>query len=279
MRAKPTSKVGAARARTVLVLLGLAAVAVAAFATIGYASPNSTAAQAQYAPINTTPPTISGSAIENQRLTANQGVWMGSGITFTYQWWNCNRNGDGCNAIANATAKMYDLRAADVGRTVRVRVTASNRDGARSVTSGSTPVVASSAPAGAIKLANGETSIPITSVSLPNRLILTDVQFSPNPVRVFARGPISVRAKVKDNRGYVVRGAQVFVRSTPEVTATPPEQLTQQDGWVTLTTVPQADFPKNPAYSVQMFIRARKSGEDPLAGISTRRLTQFGLTR
>lgn len=48
---------------------------------------------------------------------------------------------------------------------------------------------------------------------------------------------------------------------------------------MTLTTVPQADFPKNPAYNVQMHVRARKSGDDPLAGASTRRLVQFGLTR
>ncbi|WP_411277861.1 hypothetical protein [Gaiella sp.] len=48
---------------------------------------------------------------------------------------------------------------------------------------------------------------------------------------------------------------------------------------MTLTTVPQADFPKNPAYNVQMHVRARKSGDDSLAGASTRRLVQFELTR
>jgi hypothetical protein len=98
-------------------------------------------------------------------------------------------------------------------------------------------------------------------------------------VKVFSTSPISIRVKVKDSRGYVVRGALVFVRSTPEVTSTPPEQLTQQDGWVTLTTVPQTDFPKNPAYNVQFFVRARKNGENPLGGVSTRSLVQVGLTR
>ena len=279
MRARSRSGLGQAGARTILVLAGLAAVAVAASATIGYASPTTTAAQEQYGPVNTTAPTISGSPVENQRLTANEGVWTGSGIAFAYQWFRCDQSSSGCSAIPNATAKSYTLQTADVGRTVRVRVSASNRDDTTAVTTGATAVVASASPAGAIRLPNGETSIPATSVALPSRLIVTDVQFSPNPVQVFSRGPISVRVKVKDNRGYVIRGALVFVRSTPEVTTTPPEQLTQQDGWVTLTTVPQADFPRNPAYSVQVFVRARKTDEDPLAGVSTRRLVQFGLRR
>ncbi len=121
----------------------------------------------------------------------------------------------------------------------------------------------------------------MTSVSLASgqRLVVSDVKFNPNPVKVFSKTPITVRVKVVDSRGYVVRGALVFVRSTPEVTSTPPEQLTQQDGWVTLTTVPQADFPTNPAYNVQFFVRARKNGEDILGGVSSRALVQVGLKR
>jgi hypothetical protein len=266
--------------RSLLVLAGLGALGVGAFATIGYAAPNGTAAQQQYAPSNTVAPSISGNAVENQRLTASDGTWTGDGpISFAYQWVQCNTTGASCSSIARATGKTYTVQTADVGRTLRVTVTASNRDGRRSVTSGATGVVASAAPAGAIRLSNGETSIPVTSVALPHRLVVTDVQFSPNPVRVRSTGPVTIRAKVKDTRGFVVRGALVFARSTPEVTSTPPEQLTQQDGWVTLTSVPQADFPRNPAYNVQVFLRARKPGEDGLAGVSGRRLTQFSLSR
>jgi len=262
------------------VALALVAAAVAAFATIGSASSVSAAA-AQYAPVNSTAPTISGTATENQTLTANEGTWTGSPGSYAYQWLQCDAAGNGCVEIKNATAKTCTLQTADVGKTVRVRITAANNDGKTAVTSGATGVIASAGPAGATKLPNGETSVPASSVSLAagQRLVITDVQFTPNPVKVFSTAPISVRVKVKDTRGYVVRGALVFVRSTPEVTSTPPEQLTGQDGWVTLTTVPQADFPKNPSYNVQMFVLAHKSGEDLLAGASTRRLVQFGLTR
>jgi hypothetical protein len=258
----------------------LAVAAFAAFATMGSAS-SVTAAQAQYAPVNTVAPTIAGTTTDGQVLTANEGTWTGQPGSFAYQWLRCDAAGNGCADIAGATGKTYKIQTADVSKTIRVRITAANNDGKTTVTSGATGAVASSGPAGAIKLPNGETSVPASSVSLAagQRLVITDVQFTPNPVKVFSHGPISVRVKVKDNRGYVVRDVLVFVRSTPEVTSTPPEQVTQQDGWVTLTTVPQADFPKNPAYSVQMFVRARKSGEDPLGGVSTRRLVQFSLSR
>ena len=276
---RSSASAGATPAR-IVALLAVTIVAVAVFATIGSAS-SVTAAAAQYAPVNTSAPTISGSVIENQTLTANEGTWTNQPTAFAYQWLRCDVAGNACIEIGGATTKTYKLLAADIGKTMRVRISGSNNDGATAVTSGQTATVASDGPAGAVKLPNGETSIPVSSVSTTagQRLIVSDVTFTPNPVKVFSNAPILVRVKVKDNRGYVVRGATVFVRTTPEVTSTPPEQLTANDGWVTLTMVPQVDFPTDPAYNVQVFVRARKAGEDPLGGVSTRRLVQFGLTR
>ena len=267
--------------RRIAAVLALSALAVAVFATMGSAS-SVTASQAQYAPVNTAAPTISGNALENQLLTANDGSWSTPPTSFSYQWLQCDTAGNGCVDIkSNGTGKTYRVQTADVGKTIRVRVTATNNDGGTTVTTVQTAPIKSAGPEGAVKLPNGETSIPVTSVSLAagQRLVVSDVKFSPNPVKVFSKTPITVRVKVKDSRGYVVRGALVFVRSTPEVSSTPPEQLTQQDGWVTLTTVPQADFPTNPAYNVQFFVRARKNGEDILGGVSSRALVQVGLSR
>ncbi len=267
--------------RRVAAMLAIAALGVAVFATMGVAS-SVNASQAQYAPVNTVAPTITGSAIENGLLTANEGSWNVPPTSYAYRWLRCDAAGNACvDLTVNATGKTYRVQTADIGRTIRVRITAANADGATAVTSGQTGVIVSSGPVGAIKLASGETSVPVTSVSLANgqRLVIADVKFNPTQVRVFSKEPFTIRVKVKDNRGYVVRGALVFVRSTPEVSSTPPEQLTQQDGWVTLTTVPQVDFPKNPAYNVQFFVRARKNGEDPLGGVSARSLVQVGLTR
>ena len=128
-------------------------------------------------------------------------------------------------------------------------------------------------PGGQIRLANGKISIPVTSVELPVRLIIDQVRFSPNPVRS-RRGAITARFRVSDTRGFVVRGALVFLRSTPLLTTTPPEQMTQVDGTVTFQFFPGAEFPLRTGHNVQFFVRARKAGENPLAGVSTRRLVQ-----
>ena len=80
-------------------------------------------------PPNTQPPTISGQAVVGQTLTATQGTWTGTGLTFAYQWRRCDTAGAQCADISGATATTYALVAADSGRTVRVEVTAKNATG------------------------------------------------------------------------------------------------------------------------------------------------------
>ena len=145
-------------------------------------------------------------------------------------------------------------------------------------TSASTPTTTSTTtttagPAGQIRLANGKTSIPVTSVALPARLVIDGVRFLPGLVTSRLR-PIAVRVHVSDTRGFVVRGALVFARSTPLVTSTPGEQVTNQAGFVTLTVLPRRTFPLKAGYHVQFFLRTRKEGDSLLAGVSSRRLAQ-----
>jgi hypothetical protein len=85
-----------------------------------------------------------------------------------------------------------------------------------------------------------------------------------------------VRVTVTDTRGFRVSGALVFLRSTPIVTTTPAEAATGNDGAVTFVVTPERDFSIvfRPGYSVQFFLRARKPGENLLAGVSSRRLVQ-----
>jgi hypothetical protein len=228
-------------------------------------------------PVNTSPPTISGTPQEGQTLVANPGAWTGTQpISFSYWWLRCDRNGGSCAGISGATGQSYSLTSADVGQTVRVRAAARNSAGSRSSTSVPSAVVTRATPAGPggqIRLPNGKISIPVTSVELPVRLIVDEVRFSPNPVRS-RRSAITARFRVSDTRGFVVRGALVFLRSTPLLTTTPPEAATQIDGTVTFSFVPRAEFPLRTGYNVQFFVRARKAGENPLAGVSTRRLVQ-----
>jgi hypothetical protein len=238
-------------------------------------------------PKNTKEPSISGTTKQGQTLTANGGSWSGTGpVTLTYQWVRCGADGgkpdaSNCATIGGATSTKYVLGSADVGARLRVKVTGRNSQGTATAASNPTGAVQGTGPAlpaGAVKLSNGKYSIPVTSVSLPARLVIDNIKFSPTVVRSRST-TIQLQVHVSDTRGYYVRDVLVFARSTPLVTSSNGEQKTGADGWATVRFTPQRDFPLKNGYSVQFFVRARKGGEPLLAGVSTRRLVQVRTAR
>ena len=96
-------------------------------------------------PANTAAPTITGTPKVGETLTAQNGTWSNSPTAFQYQWQRCNASGAACANIAGATAKTYLLTTTDAGRTMRVRVTGINAEGAVNARSAPTDVVAPSA--------------------------------------------------------------------------------------------------------------------------------------
>jgi hypothetical protein len=227
-------------------------------------------------PRSTKAPSISGTPSPGSTLHGDPGTWTGTQpITFTLQWLRCDAGGNNCVELAGQKDDAYTLKDGDVGHTMRFRVTAKNSAGSRTRMSAQTGVVSSTAglPPGATKLPNGEISIPATSVPANERLVVDQVNFSPNLVRSRTT-PLAIGIKIKDTRGYVVRDVLVFVRSTPVVTSTPAEQRTAVDGTITYTVQPEADFPLRNGYSVQFFIKAHRQGDKALAGIAGYRLVQ-----
>ena len=67
-------------------------------------------------------PTISGTPIVGQVLTASPGTWTGS-PSFSYQWLRCSASGQNCNPITGATSQTYTPVSGDVGFTLMVTVT------------------------------------------------------------------------------------------------------------------------------------------------------------
>jgi CHRD domain/Ig domain of plant-specific actin-binding protein len=93
-------------------------------------------------PVNGSLPAISGTAQDGHTLTASNGSWSGTTpITYTYQWQRCNSSGSSCGSISKATNQNYVASSGDVGRTIRVEVTATNADGTAQALSAATGAV------------------------------------------------------------------------------------------------------------------------------------------
>jgi hypothetical protein len=99
------------------------------------------------APTSTARPTITGTAVVGDELTATNGTWTGGATSFAYQWQRCDSAGGPCADVSGATGRVYGVRTADVGKRLRVEVTARNASSSSSATSDTTALVRSSAAA------------------------------------------------------------------------------------------------------------------------------------
>ena len=75
----------------------------AAAATVAVASLVWAATALAAPPVNTSPPTITGTAAVGETLTAQNGTWDNVPTTFEYRWLRCNAAGDSCVGIPGAT--------------------------------------------------------------------------------------------------------------------------------------------------------------------------------
>jgi len=232
-------------------------------------------------PRSTAAPAISGTAQVGQTLTASTGSWSyQSTPSYTYQWERCDTAGNNCVAASGSTSTTYGVGSADVGHTLRIIVTAHNAQGTTAATSAQTAVVGGSSSTtttppttGAINIGGGMISIPASSVALPDRLIITGVQFQPS--RLSSRAPFLARFRVTDTKGYAVRGALVYALGLPySWIKNAVEVSTGQDGWASITITPSAKLPISRGHALVVFVRARVQGQDVLGGTSTRRLVQ-----
>jgi hypothetical protein len=98
-------------------------------------------------PKNTALPSITGLVEAAQTVTGAKGSWSGSEPTFTYQWLLCNSSGASCNEISGATATTLGLLESQIGKTVRLAVTATNSRGATTATSEPTSSILAILPA------------------------------------------------------------------------------------------------------------------------------------
>ena len=116
-------------------------------------------------PGNISPPSISGSMTPGQTLVASSASWAGRPApALSYQWLRCDASGARCTAISGAISPTYTVSFADIGSTLEVVVTATNRLGSCAATSAggavglAAPLITSptgSAPLGPVTRAAG----------------------------------------------------------------------------------------------------------------------------
>jgi Hypothetical glycosyl hydrolase family 15 len=128
------------------------------------------------APSNSALPTITGTAQDGQNLAASTGTWSNSPTAYAYQWKRCDSAGGTCSSISGATSSQYGVGSADVGKTLRVVVTASNSGGSASTTSLQTGVVV--AAPGAPTSPPVNTGLPVISGTAQEGLTLASTMGS-----------------------------------------------------------------------------------------------------
>ena len=78
-------------------------------------------------PASITQPTVTGEKRLNRTLSGDKGTWTGDGITYSYRW---QRYEDGAWAnVPDATALSHSTTSHDVGKRLRLKVTATNIEG------------------------------------------------------------------------------------------------------------------------------------------------------
>ena len=181
--------------------------------------------QAPLAPAATAAPTVTGAPMVDQTLTATMGTWSGSApLTVGLEWLRCDAEGENCQGLG-ITAGRYTVGAVDIGKTIRVKITAANLAGARGALSDPTAVVS------ALKPTEQNPSIEAAKVTAPHRLVIDQVKA---PARFTGRA-IRVTLRVTDTRGFLVEGALVTASTLPvNALVRLSEFTTTADGLVTL---------------------------------------------
>jgi hypothetical protein len=249
----------------------IAAGVVSAFAGSG-------AAAQQAAPVNTSPPTVSGTPRAGEVLTGTRGEWNGSPTDYNYFWTRCGRNGGSCANISGATRATYRLKNVDVGNTLRFKVEAVNADGRTFASSVPTAVIGAAAapppppaPAGCA----GNAPIQVASISLPEQLDIDQGSITPS---IVGRSTESVTVRFRVTcKGKAVQGALVYATAVPFNQFTVPQEVaTGADGTASLSMTQLSGFPAaRQQQLLVVFGRARKPGTSPLGGITARRLVSF----
>jgi hypothetical protein len=208
-------------------------------------------------PVNSAPPTITGTDEEGQTLTEHHGTWTNTPTEYSVQWERCNASGVACSVVASGSS--YVLTGADVGSTVRASETASNGAGPGSpADSEPTPVIVAPKGSGG----GGSTSSTDSGGSGGSGATATTAQVVTAVVAVPVVGqrqtvsPVSgtVLVRVKGASGFVALSAATSIAEGSEVEAT--------DGRVLVTVATPTGTETAEVYGGRFVVEQEHIGSD-----------------
>lgn len=199
-------------------------------------------------------PGITGLAMVDETLTASRGTWAGSRpVTLILQWQRCDAAGANCQDLG-LSGETYKVIRFDVGKTLRVRVTAVNAGGRAEAVSAPT------APVTELKPTAEKPSVSAASVIAPHKLVVEEANAEPS--RITRRARLHVSLRVMDTRGFRIEGALVTAVVLPRAAfAVPAEATSGADGLVELTFTPRAKLDLRKLKSVTIVLTARRPGD------------------
>ena len=114
---------------------------------------------------------------------------------------------------------------------------------------------------------------PIADLAPPARLQIVSFDVLSGPINEQTNS-FTLKVRIGSTCSVNIKGASVYVTAVPyNQFSIPAEELTGDEGAAILVFHRDANFPaSSKQQQLTLFIRATKPGEDPLAGVSTRRL-------
>ena len=130
----------------------------------------------------------------------------------------------------------------------------------------------SSAESAGALFVNGRVSVPASSLSCGDRLIVTRVSTTPRVVRN-ANTKVTTRLVIVNDQGHLVRGATVWLRSAPfGYLGSSPTATTAADGSVRFAVATTKRLPLRAGGRLVMFARATRPGRALIGCVTGRRL-------
>lgn len=190
-------------------------------------------------------PSISGEAIVGMPLSSDPGLWSDPEANFEFVWQRCDGNGS-CNPIHGADKSAYTPSTDDLGDSLRVAVTASNRSGANTAVSAPTAVVLPAAPTIVTQPSiSGDTIVGSTLTADPGTWSDPDATLTYAWLRCDGSGGCTT-IDGADSRTYTLRGDDAGFRIEVTVTATNPGGAGSADSAPTAPVTAPAPVPTVP---------------------------------